>query len=260
MDPATLALPRAAEPLFDQGHRQGHRPGLVHDPRSRRPVGGRDGALEHRGGRHHSRNLVASGAGRRHRLPQPARPDGALAPGAGLVLLVDDEDLIRTSTAQMLGDMGYVVIEVASAREALPHLDDPRIDLLITDHLMPGMSGTELAREAQAKRPNLPILIISGFAEVEDVAPRRCAACLEACVPRQNSPAGAGDAGLSWRAATYREMGEPADAPGGLTGNVNSNFKPSGSPFPADRAAQLLLQDRVDHPARQKPASRSLEP
>ena len=91
--------------------------------------------------------------------------------GAGVVLLVDDEDLIRTSTAQMLGDMGYSVIEVSSARAALPHLDDPKIDLLITDHLMPGMSGTELAREALAKRPTLPILIISGFAEVEDVAP-----------------------------------------------------------------------------------------
>ena len=36
---------------------------------------------------------------------------------------------------------------------------------------MPGMSGTELAREAQARRPGLPILIISGFAEVEDIAP-----------------------------------------------------------------------------------------
>jgi CheY-like chemotaxis protein len=104
-------------------------------------------------------------------VAQAREADGALAAGAGVVLLVDDEDLIRTSTAQMLGDMGYEVIEVASASEALPRLDDPRIDLLITDHLMPGMSGTELAREAQAKRPDLPILIISGFAEVEDVAP-----------------------------------------------------------------------------------------
>ena len=102
---------------------------------------------------------------------QPRDAEAALASGAGVVLLVDDEDLIRTSTAQMLADMGYSVIEASSARAALPHLDDPRIDLLITDHLMPGMSGTELAREALAKRPNLPILIISGFAEVEDVAP-----------------------------------------------------------------------------------------
>ena len=94
-----------------------------------------------------------------------------MAAGAGTVLLVDDEDLIRAATAQMLADMGYTVIEASSAKEALAHLSDPRIELLITDHLMPGMSGTELAREAQSQRPGLPILIISGFAEVEDIAP-----------------------------------------------------------------------------------------
>ena len=104
--------------------------------------------------------------------PAMARcPSDDLEAGAGTVLLVDDEELIRTSTAQMLADMGYTVIDVGSAKEALPHLADSRIDLLITDHLMPGMSGTELAREAQAQRPSLPILIISGFAEVEDIAP-----------------------------------------------------------------------------------------
>jgi PAS domain S-box-containing protein len=97
--------------------------------------------------------------------------EGELAAGAGMILLVDDEEVIRTTTAQMLADMGYVVVEASSAKEALSHLADPRIDLLITDHLMPGMSGTQLAREAQAKRPGLRTLIISGFAEVDDVAP-----------------------------------------------------------------------------------------
>ena len=102
----------------------------------------------------------------------PAREAVAeLAAGAGVVLLVDDEEVIRTTTAQMLADMGYTVLEATTAKEALSHLNDPRIDLLVTDHQMPGMSGTELAREAQARRPGLPILIISGFAEVEDVAP-----------------------------------------------------------------------------------------
>jgi PAS domain S-box-containing protein len=91
--------------------------------------------------------------------------------GAGIVLLVDDEDVIRNTTSQMLADMGYTVIEASSATEAAPHLADPRVDLILTDHLMPGMSGTQFAREAQAKRPGLPILIISGFADVEDIAP-----------------------------------------------------------------------------------------
>ena len=97
--------------------------------------------------------------------------EGGMTAGAGAVLLVDDEDVIRATTAQMLIDLGYTVIEAPSAKEALKHLADPRIKLMLTDHLMPGMSGTELAREAQTQRPDLPILIISGFAEVEDIAP-----------------------------------------------------------------------------------------
>jgi CheY-like chemotaxis protein len=91
--------------------------------------------------------------------------------GVGLVLLVDDEDLIRTSTSQMLADLGYTVLEVTSAKAALGHLSDPRLTLVVTDHLMPGMTGTELAREVRARLPRMPILIISGYAELEDVAP-----------------------------------------------------------------------------------------
>ncbi len=104
---------------------------------------------------------------------QAAAPevDAALETAVGVVLLVDDEDLIRISTAQMLFDLGYTVVEAASAKEAMPHLKGGGIDLIVTDHLMPGMSGTEFAREAQSLQPGLPVLIISGFAELEDIAP-----------------------------------------------------------------------------------------
>ncbi|THD81715.1 MAG: PAS domain-containing sensor histidine kinase [Phenylobacterium sp.] len=106
---------------------------------------------------------------------QAAAPDvathGVEDLAAGVVLLVDDEDLIRNSTAQMLVDLGYQVIEVGSAREGLGRLSEPHLSLVVTDHLMPGMTGTEFAREVQARDPSLPILIISGYAEVEDVAP-----------------------------------------------------------------------------------------
>jgi PAS domain S-box-containing protein len=110
-----------------------------------------------------------------------ADPDATAAPeqvsgaderqGAGGVLLVDDEDLVRTSTSQMLSDLGYSVIEANSAASAMAHLSDPTLVLVMTDHLMPGMTGTEFAREVQAARPGLPILIISGYADLEDVAP-----------------------------------------------------------------------------------------
>jgi DNA-binding response OmpR family regulator len=45
------------------------------------------------------------------------------------------------------------------------------VDLLVTDHLMPGMSGAQLAREVRAMRPGLPVLIVSGYAEVDGLAP-----------------------------------------------------------------------------------------
>ncbi|WP_188054165.1 PAS domain S-box protein [Sphingosinithalassobacter sp. CS137] len=92
--------------------------------------------------------------------------------GAGTVLVVDDEELVRTSTADMLSDFGYTVVEANSAEEALQLVDrglTPRI--LITDHLMPGMSGTELAREVSRRLPTVRALIISGYADVEGIAP-----------------------------------------------------------------------------------------
>ena len=76
------------------------------------------------------------------------------------------------STADMLVDLGYEVIEAQSGEEALRLLRDGAApDLLVTDHLMPGMSGAELAREARALRPGLPILLVSGYAEVDGIAP-----------------------------------------------------------------------------------------
>jgi PAS domain S-box-containing protein len=91
--------------------------------------------------------------------------------GSKRVLLVDDEELVRMSTAAMLIDLGYEVVEASSGEEALRLLDDAPPDLLLTDHLMPGMSGVELAKEARLRVPALPTLIISGYAEVEGLAP-----------------------------------------------------------------------------------------
>jgi PAS domain S-box-containing protein len=87
---------------------------------------------------------------------------------AGRALLVDDEDLVRMATADMLMDLGYEVIEAASGPEAL-HLIENGLapDLVVTDHLMPGMSGADLARQVQSRSPEVPVLIISGYAEAE---------------------------------------------------------------------------------------------
>ncbi len=108
----------------------------------------------------------------------PAEDDGKRSEqqpaltGAGIALLVDDEELVRMSTADMLSDMGYEVVEAASAEQAL-HLiaGGLRPQLLVTDHLMPGMTGTELARKLRTAQPEIQILVVSGYAESEGVAP-----------------------------------------------------------------------------------------
>ena len=92
-------------------------------------------------------------------------------PGRGLALLVDDEELVRLSTADMLVDLGYRVIETASAEEALRIIrKGARIDLIVSDHLMPGMSGVDLARTIRDSHPGLPVLVVSGYAEVDGIA------------------------------------------------------------------------------------------
>jgi CheY-like chemotaxis protein/two-component sensor histidine kinase len=102
-------------------------------------------------------------------LPVPQEAD--TVGGIGKVLLVDDEEIVRLSTADMLADLGYQVIEAASAEEALGLIESgARIDLVVTDHLMPGMTGTEFARTLRTGRPELPVLVVSGFAEVDGVA------------------------------------------------------------------------------------------
>lgn len=92
--------------------------------------------------------------------------------GGAKVLLVDDEDAVRESAAQMLIDLGYTVTAVTSAPAALSRIEQGlAADLLITDHVMPGMTGTELAHAVRLLVPSMRILIISGYAEETGIDP-----------------------------------------------------------------------------------------
>ena len=72
----------------------------------------------------------------------------------------------------MLTDLGYRVVEAQTAEDAVRKLDEEiHVDILISDHLMPGMTGVDLARAVSHKRPGLPVLLISGYAEAEGVGP-----------------------------------------------------------------------------------------
>nr|WP_218647290.1 ATP-binding protein [Sphingobium lactosutens] len=102
----------------------------------------------------------------------PAGPDiEPITADRGTVMVVDDEELVRESTAHMLGELGYHVIEARSAEEALHLLEETEaIDLLVTDHLMPGITGTDLAIQVRAKHPTTHVLIVSGYAESQGIA------------------------------------------------------------------------------------------
>ena len=96
----------------------------------------------------------------------------AISHARGVVLLVDDEDVVRDSTADMLEEFGYEVRQAESAEAALMLVAKGLSpDLLVTDHLMPGMTGVDLAREILQDRPKMPVLIVSGYAEAEGIAP-----------------------------------------------------------------------------------------
>ena len=83
------------------------------------------------------------------------------------ILIVDDDPLVAMSTADMLADLGHSVIEAYSGETALDILRGSReIDMLITDYSMPRMTGAELAKAAQHMRPDLPILLATGYAEL----------------------------------------------------------------------------------------------
>jgi len=82
------------------------------------------------------------------------------------VLVVDDDNAVREVTANMLTDLGYNVLEAGSGGAALEVLDrEEDIGLVLLDFAMPGMNGAEVAREALARRPELPILFVTGYAD-----------------------------------------------------------------------------------------------
>jgi len=88
------------------------------------------------------------------------------------VLLVEDDDLIRLTTTEMLSDFGCKVKEASTAQEALKILDEAPVDILLTDVGLPGVSGLQLAREIYARRPDLRLILATGDSGVKSEAAR----------------------------------------------------------------------------------------
>jgi PAS domain S-box-containing protein len=166
MDEATLA--RAVEPFFttkDIGKGTGLGLSMVH------------GLALQSGGT--MRLTSAFGAGTTAALWLPVSSGGAVgiakqnedAPRAGrqaMLLLVDDEELVRATTAALMIELGYDVVEAASAAAALEKVRAGLLpDLVVTDHMMPGMTGAQLVSALREKIAGIPALIISGYANLQ---------------------------------------------------------------------------------------------
>jgi len=89
------------------------------------------------------------------------------APNAGVILLVEDEAPVRAFASRALRLRGYTVLEAESAEAALETLEDPnlKIDVFVTDVVMPGMDGPSWVREALKVRPDVRVVFVSGYAE-----------------------------------------------------------------------------------------------
>ena len=89
------------------------------------------------------------------------------------ILLVDDHEEVRKTTAAILEDLGHRVMEAVNGKEALGMLtENCECDLIVSDYAMPQMSGTELIGAARAHCPGIPALIITGYADQEMIAER----------------------------------------------------------------------------------------
>ena len=90
-----------------------------------------------------------------------------------VILAVDDDDLVLTNTAGMLEELGHTVFQAGSGADAMRMLAEGEVDLVITDHAMPHMTGAQLADALDESHPGLPVIIITGYAELPPHATKR---------------------------------------------------------------------------------------
>ena len=132
--------------------------------------------------RHGGELTVQSEQGRgttvRVTLPVPAGSAPPAPPAAPLprrplrILLVDDEEEVRQALAEMLIAQGHTVVPAGGGPDALRRLEiDPAIDLVLTDLVMPTMTGWELATAVKARRPDLPVGVVTGWGDVPESSP-----------------------------------------------------------------------------------------
>jgi two-component system, cell cycle sensor histidine kinase and response regulator CckA len=96
-------------------------------------------------------------------LSRPSRPVAAPRGEGETLLVVEDEEAVRTLARRTLEEAGYQVLEAATGKAGLQLSVEREIDLILCDVILPEMSGHELGRRVAAMRPDLPILYMSGY-------------------------------------------------------------------------------------------------
>ena len=105
-------------------------------------------------------------------VPERRTEELSSAPTAPLhILLVDDTESVRATTAALLEDLGHRITQARTAPNALEILDEAvtAFDLILTDYAMPRMSGGELIERAREKMPDIPALIVTGYADATQI-------------------------------------------------------------------------------------------
>ena len=93
------------------------------------------------------------------------------AKGHGRILMVEDDDGVASVVGEMLKELGYEPVHALDAAEALKRLSRQRFDLVFSDMVMPGeMDGIQLAREIRKRKPELPVVLTTGFSEAAAAA------------------------------------------------------------------------------------------
>jgi CheY-like chemotaxis protein/two-component sensor histidine kinase len=167
MDEATLA--RAAEPFFTtKGVGKGTGLGLSMIHGFAEQSGGRL-VLKSRSGQGTTAEIWLPVADAKAEAPtaEGADPGSFLSSEILAILVVDDDNLVLMNTVAMLEDLGHSVVEATSGEQALRLLRrGASIDLVITDQLMPGMTGTELVDAIRSERPDVPAILATGYSEL----------------------------------------------------------------------------------------------
>jgi CheY-like chemotaxis protein len=99
-----------------------------------------------------------------------AAPNEQKVPRRLRILAVDDDALVLMNTTLMLEDLGHAVLEAGAAADALAILRREHVDLVISDHAMPRMTGAQLAEAIRSEWPELPVILATGYAEIPENA------------------------------------------------------------------------------------------